>query len=549
MSELHKLLACSALAPCLAFAGPGLDQAEVKLPYGELKSLITAANRPPPEIKADPISALLAMRFRLSLAGKTPVLDSTFRTSTFSDGLALVPLVGGDVTIENQKPPDARILISEEKLCQALEKAGTQVLEMRLLPSFDKDGANLVIPACPASIFETGDLGAEWSVALSIDGHEQVLGSNQIAALPLTGGNLQIRMLGGEETREALRPPEPSTWTWQHQALVMPGESEIAYQVLGRASAAGGSGIAATLALPADAREIKASGEDLVGQKIIRNADRSLGLQIDWKTRGVLEREVTISYSLPRRPLDRTWKLQTPTTAVEDATRTRFIVVGSPELSYNADGLVGPFAPKGLPPGFAKELNGEPCYQLEAASAVDLKVEPLPLVATAEATVSEALWLVKLESDGALLVEGSMNLEHRGLLGVLLDVPPSMTLLSCDVAGQSVTPVNLGDGKLEVNLPATGGKTRVSCTFTGKIAALDPVEGTFALTLPKTSLFIRALTWKIDLPRGYQAETHGNLVRTSEPTEPPSRLTLRKNLCRDERPETNVFYQRSDLKN
>ena len=549
MSELHNLLAVSVFAPCLAFAGPGLDQAEVKLPYGELKSLITAANRPPPEIKSEPLSALLAMHFRLSLAGKTPVLDSTFRTSTFSDGLAMVPLVGGDVTIENQKPPDARILISEKKLCQALEKAGTQVLEMRLLPSFGKDGANLSIPACPASLFETGDLGAEWSVALTIDGKEQVLGSNQLTALPLTGGSLQIRMLGGEETREALRPPEPSTWTWQHQALVMPGESEIFYQVLGRASAAGGSGIAATLAMPADAREVKVSGDDLASQKIIRGADRSLGLQIEWKTRSMLEREVVITYRLPRRPLDRTWKLQAPAAPGDDSTRTRFIIVGSPELSYTADGLTGPFSPKGLPPGFAEKLNGEPCFQLEATSAVDLTVNPLPLVATAEATVSEALWLVKVEPDGALLVEGSMNFEHRGLLGVLLEVPPTMTLLSCDVGGQAVTPVNLGEGKLEINLPATGGKTRVSCTFTGKIAVLDPVEGTFALTLPKTPLFIRTLTWKIDLPRGYQAETHGNLVRASESNDPPSRLTLRKNLCRDERPETNVFYQRSNLKN
>jgi hypothetical protein len=180
---------------------------------------------------------------------------------------------------------------------------------------------------------------------------------------------------------------------------------------------------------------------------------------------------------------------------------------------------------------------------------VDLKVNALPLVETAEATVSEALWMVKLESDGALLVEGSMILEHRGLLGVLLEVPPGLALLTCDVAGQSVAPVSRGDGKLEINLPATGGKSRVSCSFTGRTDTMDPVEGTFALSLPKTPLFIRALTWKIDLPRGYQAETHGNLVRVNEPNDPSSRLTLRKNLCRDERPETKVFYQRVDLKN
>ena len=405
------------------------------------------------------------------------------------------------------------------------------------------------MPACPAAIFETGDLGEQWSVALKIDGREQLLGSNQLLPLPLTGGTFEIRMLGGEETREALRPPEPSTWTWQNQALVTPGDGDISYQVLARASATGGSGIAATLALPADAREVKAAGEDLAGQKLVRGTDRSLALQIEWKTRGLLEREVVISYQLPRRPLDRLWKLQAPAGPDKDSTLTRFIIVGSPELTYSAEGLSGPFPPKGLPAGFMEKLGGVNCYQLEAAGPAELAVNPLPVVATAEATVSEAAWAVKLELDGAMMVEGTMNVEHRGMLGVTLDVPPGLALLSCQVGGQSAAPVNLGEGKIEVSLPASGEKTRISLSFTGRVAALDPVEGTLALALPKTPLFIRALTWKIELPRGYQAETHGNLLRTAEPNEPPSRLTLRKNLCRDERPETNVFYQRSDLKN
>jgi hypothetical protein len=547
MSEIRKLLAVSALASNLVLAGPGLDQAEVKLPYGELKSLITEATRPLPE--REPVSALLSARFRLDFVGRTPVLDATFRTATFSDGLAMIALVGGDVTVESQKPSDARVLINGKMLCQAVEKTGAQVLEMRLLPSFGTDGARVMLPACPAALFETGDLGEEWSVALKIDGREQLLGSNQLVPLPLAGGSFEIRMLGGEETREALRPPEPSTWTWQNQALVVPGDGGIFYQVLARASATGGSGVAATLALPADAREVKVAGDDLAGQKTVRGADRSLGLQIEWKTRGQLERELVVSYQLPRRPLDRIWKLSAPAGPGEGSTLTRFIIVGSPELTYSADGLTGPFPPKGLPAGFMETLSGANCYQLEAAGAVDLTVNPLPVVATAEATVGEAVWSVKLEPDGAMLVEGVMNVEHRGMIGVMLDVPPGMTLLSCEVGGQSATPVNLGEGKLEVSLPASGSKNRVSFAFTGRTAAVDPVEGTLALTLPKTPLFIRALTWRIELPRGYQAETHGNLLRTAEPNEPPSRLTLRKNLCRDERPETNVFYQRSDLKN
>ncbi|HEX7261812.1 MAG TPA: hypothetical protein VF258_08365, partial [Luteolibacter sp.] len=480
------------------------------MPYGELKSLITDAAREP-AFGNEP--ALLSARFRLAISEGQPVVDAVFRTTTFADGLVKVPLVGGDVTVATQKPSEARVLIQERMLCQALEKAGAQVLELRLLPVSGTNDVTLEIPPCPASIFETGDLGEDSSVALKIDGREQVYGSNRTIALPLAGGPLEIRLLGGEETREARRPPEPSAWTWQHQALVIPGDGEMIYRVLCRASATAGSGVSATLMLPADAREVEVTGDDLTGQKVIRGADRSLGLRLDWKTRGLLEREVVISYQLPRRPLDRSWKLQAPAAPGVDTTRTRFSVASVPELTYAADGLAGPFPPKGLPARLTGEFGSTPCFHLEAGTSVELVVNPRPVVPTAEATVGDSAWIVKLEPDGAMLLEGAMNVEHGGMIGVILDVPKEMTLLSCKVGGQSVTPVNLGDGKLEVSLPAAGVRTQVTCSFTGRTAAIEPVEGVLDLALPKTPLFIRSLSWKIEMPPNYQAETHGNLIR------------------------------------
>jgi hypothetical protein len=60
--------------------------------------------------------------------------------------------------------------------------------------------------------------------------------------------------------------------------------------------------------------------------------------------------------------------------------------------------------------------------------------------------------------------------------------------------------------------------------------------------------FIRSLSWTIELPAGYQAETHGNLTRVAlQERDAPSMIRLRKNLCREERPEVNVFYQREGL--
>lgn len=544
MDEFTRLLGVTAFLSHVALAGPALDEAEVRVPYGELKALVEGAARPVG--KKVPDAALLSARFRLTMVADKPVLESSFRTTSFSDDIEMIPLVGGNVSVESQEPREARILIRETMLCQAVEKQATGNLEVRLVPSAGMDGTALVVPACPAAVFETADLGEDRSIALRMEGKEVVLGSNASVALPIAGGEVEFRMLGGEETREALRPPEPSVWTWQHQALVIPAEGDLSYRIVARASSSGGSGVSAILTLPADAREIRVAGEDLAAHKVVRGADRSQGVNIDWKTRGLLERELTVLYKLPRRPLDRQWKLHAPAAPDQGGTETRFVVAGVADLSYSADGLVGPFQPKGLPRDFVDDLAGVSCYQLEGETAVELNVNPLPLVATAEATIGEAVWSVKLEPDGAMLVEGTMAVEHRGLLGVGIDVPEGMALLACYADGKSVAPVDRGAGRLEISLPAANVKTSVSCSFTGRTPVLDPMEGTLELSLPKTPLFIRALTWKIDLPKGYQAETHGNLVRATDAGDPPSRMTLRKNLCRDERPQTNVFYQRSD---
>ena len=106
------MLVLAVLSSRLVLAGPGLDEAEVKLPYGELKSLIAGAARP--VATADPGGALLAARFRLTRVADQPVLDATFRTATFADGLAKIPLVGGGVIVESQKPAEARVVVQDK---------------------------------------------------------------------------------------------------------------------------------------------------------------------------------------------------------------------------------------------------------------------------------------------------------------------------------------------------------------------------------------------------------------------------------------------------
>lgn len=543
MATIKHVLGISLLTLSPHLHGQDLDKAEVRIPYGELKQLLTRAE--PPAKPVTPNPALLSARLRLSIENERPVLDATFRVASFNHDVALIPLISGDVSLENQDPADAPVVIHEKSLCLAADRPGTQTLQLRLLPVIGKDGFSISLPPCPSAIFETGKLPDDQAVTLHDGSHEETLAAGQIRPLPHSGRDLTIRTLGSRETREALRPPEPSTWTWQHQALVIPSDGGLFYQIVTRASAADGSGVEALLPLPPDAQEVTVSGEDLVSHAKIRGENRSLGLSLTWKTRGILDRQIVVSYRMPLRPLDRTWHLHAPG---GDDTRTRFIIASSPLLAYSAKDLSGPLSPQGLPSMLAQSLEGANCHHLETTNTADLTVTPIPVAATAEGVVTNSEWALRIEPDGAMLATGVLIIEHKASLGFLFDTPDGMKLLSCEIGGKPVSPVDLGDGILKVTLAPTGESSRLTCSFTGRTTALDPVEGTMKLALPKVPLFIHSLIWHLDLPAGYQAETHGNLKRVPVTTSgPPSRISLRKNLCRDERPEIHVFYQRTDL--
>jgi len=517
------------------------------MPYGELKELL-ARVQPPAKPPVVPKPALLSARFRLSLENGRPVLDATFRAASFGSETELIPLLAGDVSLEKQDPEEVALVADGKSLCLAAGKAGIHTLQVRLLPILAKNRFALTLPACPSLIFTTGELPADQSVILGCGDGEEAMASGQSRPLSNKGAELSIRLLDSRETREALRPPEPSTWSWQNQVLVVAGDGELIYQTIATATAGDGSGMEAMLPLPPDARDVTAAGEDLVSQTKIRGENRALGIRLGWKTRGILDRQVLLAYRMPLRPLDRSWHLQAPG---GDGTRTRFIIATSPLLAYAADGLTPPLTAQGLPAGLAAFLEGATCQHLEAATTVELTVTPIPVAATADGVVTTAEWSLKIEPDGAMLATGVLTIEHRNPLGFVMDTPPDMKLLTCEVGGKAVAPVDLGEGALQITLPGRADKqsSRLSCSFTGRTEPLDPVEGTVSLALPKVPLFMHELVWHLDLPAGYQAETHGNLTRKQVTANaPPSRVTLAKNLCRDERPQVQLFYQRQNLK-
>ncbi len=539
------LLPGLALLASFPLAAQTLDDAEVRLPYRELKELLANAGKSTERKPATPPPALLAIHLRLGMGNGQPFIEATCRATSFGGETTFIPLIGGDIALEKSEPEDAIIVAREDSLHLVADGIGSRTITLRLLPSAGGDGFTLALPPCPSLILETGELADGRSFQISHGNHLETLGGNQRHPLPASIRNLHVRLLDDQETRAALSPPEPSEWSWQHQALVMPEEDALFYQLVARSSAASGSGVSALLPLPRDAREITVNGADLVSHSIVRGENRSQSLALNWGTRGVLDRRVLLSYRMPLGPLDRIWQLQAP--GGED-TRTRFMVATNPLLAYAAEQLSPPRQPLGLPADFIGPLHGNLCQFLEADTSAGLAVTPIPVADTAEGVITKADWSLKIEPDGAMLATGLLSIDHKGPFDLTIDTPEGMKLLSCEVSQKSVSPVDLGDGLLKLSLPAGGAPGVVRISFTGSVTGLDPVEGVLKLALPKTPVFIHALAWSLELPVGYQAETHGNLKRgTPTDKSSASRIHLTKNLCRDERPEVHVFYQRADI--
>lgn len=548
-SRFAYFVGCLALLDTPLPAEETLDQAEVRLPYGELRRLIEASAATPEPQPSLPAS-LLSSRLTLRLDDGAPVMEGAFETMRFDDAPSRIPLIGGEVSVVQSESAAMGLVVHDGFVCEIGAKSGRSTTTATFRISTTGREFTLKLPPCPGTVLDLSGLADDVALALTSDGQERVVSGGAKVPLPAEAGTWTIRFLDTRESAEALRPPEPSEWIWQHQALVTPAEGALQYRLLSHASAVNGSALEATLEMPVDARQVNAKGDDLQEARTTRDGDGRRFLHLAWKTRDVMEREVEISYLTTVRPLDELWTLRVPVGGDPAKLGVRYFLTSSPRQVYAADGLSERMAIAGLPSSLMPFASGASFHLLEGGVAVQVGVERLPVVETDEAQLTKANWSLGVEADGAMLVEGKLRVEFGGAEGIEFRIPEGLKLLSCRVNAMAVEPISRGDGRMEVPLVGQEKKTGadVTLSFTGKSEPFDPLEGMSAYQLPSTPLFIRELTWLIDLPNGYSAETSGNLTRTPrQPGHDASSVHLLKRLCRGEQPEVRIFYRSSNL--
>lgn len=565
-------------------AGPAapFDSGSVTLPYHEWKTLWEAAQpKPvppaPAKVPVPPVAfSVQSAHYAVDLGpdARQATGKAAFEIANFGEGWTAVPLVSArELRLVGVEPEGTLVTVREGVYTLLLDAPGRRTVTLRFsaeLADGESPRTRVLRVAGPSAL--VNDL----SVAGVPDGW---LAEVQNAAP--TSGSTDKRSAGpvlfqlaadlpialtvvSAEDRQPAPPPVPSPWQGQAQSLVRYDEGQLVYKTRLRLAADSGTGLTAQLALPATANILSVTGADLDRWHVVKSpAGDTRQIEVSWKTPDTLRRELSLDYELPQAVPDGDWHLVSPrAVSKEDGLRGAFYALpmrdGVEFLSGDDPGTPLPAGQvPSLPRWLADEIGGgnfvavnfDKPAPADNASAL-VRVRRLPLIHTARATVEESRFHTRLVVDGALLSEGTLSVRHDGPLTLTLTLPADAQLLSCSVQGHDALPVDRGQGRIDLALPAGGaGKpTQVNLSYTGHLSALAPVAGQIALSLPETDLFVQTMRWDLQIPEAYELtalEGNVSLVPGTPPaTNDPPQIHLRKDLLKGEKPTAELFYQK-----
>lgn len=550
-----------------------LARATVTIPYSELRALWEAGQRkpePPPAPAPAPLPFLIHradLRLQFSEAGG--VIDADFDVEALQGAWQTIPLLGGEARLD-QAGAGGRPVVWAPCTDKAGGAAGTYALltntpgKTPVALRFATRGARQIGGAAPlrlrtgaAAVKRLTVTGVPAGMEARVNGRgaDSLKNGAALFLLPAEPGELELE-LAAPKVEELPKPPPPVTpsqWQSQSQVLVRASEGRLHFEARVFARAEDGSGLSMRLALPASAGAVSLSGEDVEGWNQVRTAEGQRVLEVRWKTRDLLDRELKVAYAVPLSPLAEQWTLQAPAVLGEKEPRSLYAILPGEGLELKGQALRAAVESRRLPDWMRAEIGGMAFVTAESGPQLSLETHWLPTIATAEAIVTEAKAQLRLVEDGATQTSLSYEIKHAAPLAWALELPEGVELLSCAVGGVSTQPIQRAKGGIELALPAPSGGAKASTTvtlvYTAKTKALDPVSGQIALELPRTPLFIEHLEWAIGLPALYEITAFDGNVSGARQAGAPAAgedrtIAFRKDFCRAERPGVALFYQR-----
>jgi hypothetical protein len=532
----------------LAFAAapvapPDLNEARVTLPYPELKALWEAAHRDTPPKRKPPIeSTLLAARYQLVLKGDLAAGMVDYEIENFTDEWTTIRLLGAETQVDEIEPADVQLIVHEGYYVLVTNRPGKQKLRLKFAVRLNSatDGAHFALRASPAAINSLSVAGLPEKQTVRIAGATQLGAEKDRISFRLPAEErIEFEVI----PEKAVVPPVPSRWKLDAQALVQFADTKLKYTARIAASADSGSGLSMELEFPPGVQITKVAGPDLSHWQETTAENQARRLHLRWQTRDVLRREIELEYDAAQSLTGVEWDLKSPRLPDGENNPPLYVVVPESGLELTAPGEAA--APRQLPAWMLEKTDGK--NYLVVLGDVPLVVKWLPLVETAQAVVEIATAKTRIVADGALLTEVDYSIRHERALRWRLNLPQGSELVSARIDNQPVKPIDRGERVLEFALPRGKEISAVSLAYTAKKAAFQPVSGQISVELPQTDLLVHWLDWQLRIPVAYEiAAFEGNVESSpSDKTDATSRvIPLHKELCKNERPRAEFFYQK-----
>lgn len=518
---------------------PDLNEAHVTLPYPELKALWQAAQRETHEKRKPPVeAALLSARYQLALKGDVGAGVVEYEVENFTDEWTTVALLGAQTQVDEIEPADAQLIVREGHYAFVTNRPGKQKLRLKFAVKLN--GANFALVAAPAAIN---------TISVASLPEKQTLRIADSTPLAAEKDRVTFRLPARERIEfeivpeKAFVPPTPSRWKLDTQVVVQFADGKLRYSARLGASADNGSGLTMDLEFPPGVDVAKVTGADLAHWQASTAENQARRVQLRWQTRDVLRREVEIEYDAPQSLTGGQWNLRAPRLLEGENDPPLFVLLSEPGLELTAAGPNA--APRQLPSWLLTKTSGRNYLVVLGNAPVNAKW--LPLVETAQAVVERMSAKTRIVSDGALLTEVCYNIRHERALRWSVSLPEGAEPVAANVDGRPVKPIDRGERVLEFALPGGKQTSAVSFSYTAKKPAFHPVSGQIAVELPQTELLIHWLEWELRIPVAYEiAAFEGNVESVpGNQTDATSRaIPLRKELCKNERPRAEFFYQK-----
>jgi hypothetical protein len=522
---------------------PNLSATQVMLPYPELKALWQAAQRDTPEKRKPPVeAAVLSARYQLVLKGEVAAGVVEYEIESFTDEWTTIPLLGALTQVDEVEPADVQLIVRENHYAFVTNRPGKQKLRLKFAVKLNgaTDGARFVLEAAPAAINTLSVAGLPEKQTLRIPDATPLSAEKDRVSFRLPA---QERIEFELVPEKPVTPPVPSRWNLDAQAVVSFAEGKLHYAARLAANTDNGSGLMMELELPPAFEVTKVTGADL-GHWVVTTAEnQARRLHLRWQTRDVLRRQVEIEYNAAQSLTGKEWNLKAPRLLEGENNPPLFAILTEPGLELS--GATATAGPRQLPAWMLKKVEGRTCLVVLGDAALAAKW--LPLVETAEAVVETANAKTRIVTDGALLTEIDYSIRHERALRWSVDLPEGSELVAARIDGQPVKPIDRGERVLEFALPGGKQVSAVSLSYTAKKPAFKPVSGQIAVELPQTDLLVHWLDWELRIPVAYEiAAFEGNVESTPcDKTDATSRaIPLHKELCKNERPRAEFFYQK-----